>query len=105
MIHSMNTQDIKNKIHTRYPRVQVEFNDDKNILIMKNIVHSKRFDMGYAWDLYAYIKNKKIINKIYKCRTYDNVSVHYEKQLEPTEEVKNIAKEILHLLNVKEDLL
>lgn len=99
----MRILDIKDKLSKKYPFIEIDF--DQEVLILKNIISSKRFDMGYAWDLYLHIKHEQISKKVFKIRTFDNIRANFSKEVKPTDEVENEAEKILDLLQLKENLL
>ncbi len=101
----MNILALKEKLSKSYPFMQLDFDENENILILKNIISSKRFDMGYGWDCFLHVKDENIIKKVYKLRTYDNIRADFSKEIEPTKEVEKKLKSVLNLLKLKENPL
>lgn len=101
----MNLQNIKKLLEKEFPHIILEFEKEENTMIFKNIIYAKRFDMGYSWNVHVKLSDDKIIKKIYKCRTYDNVRADFEKELNPTKEVEKEFKKIINLLQIEENLL
>lgn len=96
----MDFLSIKDTLSKHFPFIELVHGTDNNCLIFKNIISSKRFDMGCAWDSYIKFKDNKIEEIVYHLRTYDNVRANFSQEMSPTKEVEQKMEKILDLLNI-----